>query len=277
MFKNLLLFVLLLSLAGPLAAAKGPTSEQRLARLERILQNQSLSDMVLQIERLQQEVQKLRGELETQRHALESQNRRQRDLYMDLDRRLVGSVPSPEPAPVMVAPGPEAAAESAPKPAPVTDASSAVKQPPATQAAEQPIGAAQVPPGDPALEKSSYEKAFEMLRQGSYLESIGAFRSFLAQYPSGAYADNAQYWLGEASYVTRDFDSAMEDFNRVLQRYPASNKVPGTMLKIGYIHYELRAWADARQVLEQLSAKYPSSTEARLARQRLERMRKENR
>lgn len=265
--KRLLIGGLVLALPLAVQAAKPPTTEQRLMRLERILQNQSLSDLVLQIQRLQQEVRQLRGDLEVQTHALEDLKRRQRELYLDLDSR-IGQQQLP------VAPDTAAPVNGQSAPAPVVDRSS-----PSTQTPPPPPPPAVVTraPGDPAKEQAEYRKAFDLLQAGNYTESAQAFRGFLAAYPNGAYTDNAQYWLGEASYVTRDFDTAMQDFDKVLKQHPDSTKVPGAMLKIGYIQYERRSWKQARTMLKRLIEQYPSSTEARLAKQRLDRMRKEGR
>jgi tol-pal system protein YbgF len=259
-----LLFILLL---GSASVATGASLNERVERLERILQNQSLSEIVLQIQRLQEEVQRLRGEMEMQRHALDAANRRQRELYMDIDRRL-----DPDAAGAPVDPGvtPPVAPPVAP---PAVEPP--VAQPVAPLDTGAP-GAAAVPP-EPAEEEAAYQQAFDLLQGGSYIESISAFRGFLASYPASGLAGNAQYWLGEASYVTRDFDTAMGDFTQVLDAYPRSSKVPGAMLKIGFIHYEKRQWTKARDMLGRLVQEHPGSTEARLAEQRLERMRKEGR
>ena len=61
-----LLMIGILNVPGTLwAAERGKsatlTVEQRVQRLERILRNQSLSDIILQLQQLQQEVQQLRG------------------------------------------------------------------------------------------------------------------------------------------------------------------------------------------------------------------------
>jgi tol-pal system protein YbgF len=250
--KNIAFLSLLLMAHTPLFAEPNALSvAQRLDRLERIVQNQNASDLLLQVQRLQREVQQLRGELEVQNHTIDGLKRRQRELYMDLDRRIseagtnAAGPPAGEP-PVAVASVPAAAAA---KPA--------------------------AKPVDTAKEQAAYQQAFEMLKQGNYPESIGAFRAFLQDYPYSGYADNAQYWLGEASYVTREFDTAMSEFNKVLNDYPNSGKAPGAMLKIGYIHYEKRDWAACRKILGRLQKDYPRSTEARLAEQRLQRMRQE--
>ena len=255
------------------AAERGQTGasvEQRIERLERILRNQSLSDIVLQLQQLQQEVQQLRGELELQSHTLDALNKRQRELYLDIDQRLSNLRPMPG-APV----APESA--TVPSGQPETGASAAEYAPAGAMVVEpsRQTGPAPVVPPDPKKEADAYQHAFNLLKQGRYKESIGAFRDFLSRYPGGTYEDNAQYWLGEASYVDRDFDTALVEFSRVVENYPASSKVPGAMLKSGYIHYEKRNWAQARELFKRLQQSYAGSTEARLAGKRLQRMEKE--
>ncbi|MEW7987966.1 MAG: YbgF trimerization domain-containing protein, partial [Candidatus Thiodiazotropha sp.] len=72
--KRVLLCTLMgLFSVGPAFAANGakPTMEQRLQRIERILQNQSLADLVLQVQQLRQEVRQLRGDLEEQKYNMD--------------------------------------------------------------------------------------------------------------------------------------------------------------------------------------------------------------
>jgi tol-pal system protein YbgF len=265
---------LLAPLGAPvLAAEPAPTLEQRMERLERILRNQSLSDIILQLQQLQQEVQQLRGEVELQKHTLDAQNKRQRDLYLDIDQRLSR----------LLSPGAATAA-----PAPPVGKPPAAVEPPA-DAATPPVAAvtptpqptaapmAAVTPPDPKLEAEAYQKAFNLLKQGRYKESISGFKHFLQNYAGGSYEDNAQYWLGEASYVSRDYDTALVEFTKVLERYPNSSKVPGALLKSGYIFYEKQDWAKAREFFGRLQTEHAGSTEARLAGKRLERMDKEGR
>ncbi|MEJ2590670.1 MAG: tol-pal system protein YbgF [Candidatus Thiodiazotropha sp.] len=247
------------------------TTEQRLERLERMMRSQNLADLVYQVQLLKQEVQRLNGELELQKHAMDAMNKRQRDLYLDIDQRLS-----------RLQPGAAGSLAGLPPAVPAAPVTPAPLQPPAAQPAQTqaqaPVAAATPPPSsppDPKQEAGAYEKAFNLLKQGRYKESIAAFKQFLATYSGGNYEDNAQYWLGEASYVNRDFDNALSDFNKVLTNYPQSSKVPGAMLKMGYIYYEQQAWDKARDILQRLQTDYPSSTEARLGEKRLERITKE--
>lgn len=224
--------------------------EQRVQVLERRVR--TLSELVLRMDRLQQEVQQLRGEIELQSHSLEGIKKRQRDLYQDVDRRL-GQIASP--------------AAAVPSGAPVSGAAvpAVVDNGPAAGDASRNQVVKQSTQAGPA-ETRAYNQALELLtEQHLYTDARKALKSFLARYPAGQYADNAQYWLGEASYVTRDFDAAMTEFSDVLARFPDSAKVPSAILKMGYIEFERQQLTKSRQTLDQLIRRYPASSEARLA------------
>jgi len=126
--------------------------------------------------------------------------------------------------------------------------------------------------GSPADEKKAYDQAFGMLRDGSYKEAIAAFQAQLKRFPSGDYADNAWYWMGESYYVNRDFKPALDAFQKVVSDFPRSQKVLGAMLKIGYIRDMQKDWAGAREILQQVKSRSPGSREARLAETRLQQM-----
>ncbi|HJR71732.1 MAG TPA: YbgF trimerization domain-containing protein, partial [Gammaproteobacteria bacterium] len=82
--------------------------EARLIRLERVVENQSLTQLVGELERLRSETAALRGEIETLRFETENSDSRQRELYVDLDRRINGleSAPRSFAPPAVEAPGP---------------------------------------------------------------------------------------------------------------------------------------------------------------------------
>ncbi len=117
-----------------------------------------------------------------------------------------------------------------------------------------------------------YAQAFSALKAGSYSVAITGFKDFLTTYPASSLAPNAQYWLGEASYVTRSFDDAGTAFRTVLQKYPQSPKAPDAMLKLGLTQYEQKRYVDARRTLQDVTQKYPDSDAARLAAERLKRI-----
>jgi tol-pal system protein YbgF len=98
----------------------------------------------------------------------------------------------------------------------------------------------------------------------------GSLRTFLKTYPRNDYADNAQYWLGEAYYAQKDYQHALVEFRATIETYPRGNKVPDALLKVGYCYQALGQTEKARAVLEQVVNLYPKTEPAALAAKRLE-------
>jgi tol-pal system protein YbgF len=257
-------------------------------------QNNQMLEVLQQLTRLESEVRQLRGEVERLTYENKRLKSQQNDLYTDLDQRLrslqgngtgsaapmaanqlaiepVVSQPVQTPGARAVSPMMTETPASAPAPAGGSMASVA----PSASAPAQIVQPAL--PIDPAQEQADYKDAFNLLKVGKYDEAIVAYSDFLRKYPSSSYAANAQYWLGEANYVRRQFPVAIEEFQKVVMQYPDSRKLPDAMLKIGYIHYELKQSDDARRVLTELTQKFPGTTAARLADNRLQRMKLEGR
>ncbi|MBK1724658.1 tol-pal system protein YbgF [Thiocystis violacea] len=258
--------------------------EGRVGRLERILENQSGSDLLLQVQRLQTEMQELRGMVEQQRFDIEKLQRQQRDQFLDIDSRLNRSLSGGQATPL----GSPAGNGEAQPPLPpgMVDASGGALSPPAgAQPSDAPVvaptpsspGAVGIPslPSPETIggsERDLYSHGFELLKDRKYEEAKAAFNELLRRYPQGEFADNARYWLGETYYVLRDYPSAMAEYDRLVQLNPSSPKVPGAMLKIGFIQFEQRDLDQAKATLEQVIRTYPNTTEARLAKSRLERI-----
>lgn len=127
------------------------------------------------------------------------------------------------------------------------------------------------PAGQPApgADQAAYNQAFDILKAGKYPDAITAFQQFLQSWPQSSLADNAQYWLGQSYYVTRDFQNAAAAFQTLLDRWPDSRKAPDALLKLGYTQAELQHTAQARATLISVSTKYPGSDAAHLAAARL--------
>lgn len=259
-FKPLALMAALLA-AGVLAAGcalppeedpvllKLDELDQRVASIERVVRNESLLQIAAELETLRTEVRELRGNVDALQHEAEGAATRQRDQYLDLDQRLQSlerRTRGGEPLSAAPGDGPEPGV----------------------------VGALPAVGGD---ESANYQAALELLRQGRYPQAEAAFTQFLADFPESELSDNARYWLAETHYVNREFETALAGFQGVIENYPNSRKVPDALLKAGYCQYELERWDDARSSLEAVVEQFPDSTAARLASQRLERMRAERR
>ena len=115
-----------------------------------------------------------------------------------------------------------------------------------------------------------YRAAVELVKAGSHSEAIDGLRAFLRKFPRHDYADNAQYWLGEAFYAQKDYPHALGEFRNVIETYPRGNKVPDALLKVGYCYHALGQSEKAKAVLEQVVNLYPKTEPAALAAKRLE-------
>ena len=245
-----------------LAAKENPTDlkvadlEARLIRVERIMENQSLIQLSTEVEKLRSENQALRGELDKLRYDSTNSDNRQRELYVDLDRRLQNV----EAAPHAAAPSPVVAAP------PVATTGNAA---PPTRGTAPPAPAPTRPAGS---DQQNYQAAFDLIQARKYEDATRAFRDFLVAFPQSPLADNAQYWLAETHYVRRQFKDALPEFMKVTTQYPQSAKMPDAMLKIGYCQVELGDKAAARTSLQQVMRQFPDTTAARLASQRLEQL-----
>ncbi len=265
----LMAVVLMTALAAPVRAQSGP-------------------DLVYQVQDLLEEVRQLRGMVEAQQREIENLQRRQRDQYLDLDQRLQamgrGSVASGQGQPTEELPDgnrPETVRPAVrPMDQPVTtpvdrpEVRAPIDARPDVIALSEP---GQRGPRDLETpseeEQAAYDQAFRALRETRYADAAEGFAEFVDQYPNSSYAPNAQYWMSETYYVTRDFETALRFFNELLNRYPGSSKQGDALLKIGFSHYELRQWNEARAALEQVRSQYPDTTLARLAEGRLRDMR----
>jgi len=284
---GLIATAVLLTLPVVASAQSTKNLEQRVAKMERMLDSGTLLKLLQSVEQLQAEVRELRGQLEQQQNSVSQVTNRQKDLYLDVDRRLqrieVGGVAAGAAvggiaagtgtAPTSTAAGSTAGASSAGSSSTSSSAPVGVAAVGAGAAAQASTPQTSSSSIDPVKEQQAYQSAFNLLKAGRYDQAAKSFQKFLGEYPDGKFADNAQYWLGESYYVTRNFDSAMREFDTLVTRHPDSQKVTHALLKIGYIYGELGQKDKARDVLTGLTEKYPQSTAAGLATKRLERMR----
>jgi len=278
---------------GPGLALGGGSVEVRLDRVERMLSEQTLSDLVLQIQRLQQEVQDLRGQVEVQQYRMQQMDRGgfagfgagpMRPALPGSDAGAEpgaegaagsganGEIPAGLAAEIAAAAG--AAADGG------IDAAAPIVAPPPQQGLGA-LGRGSGSGGTLALpspettaggEREAYRAAFDLLKDRKYPQAKQEFTSMLARYPQGQFADNGLYWLGEIGYVTKDYPSALIHFNRLVADYPLSPKLPSAMLKLGYVYSDQNDLEQARRILTEVAKRFPDTTEGRLAQGRLEQM-----
>ena len=207
--------------------------EKRLAEMESSQKSQMM-DWMGQLDRLNLEVSRLRGQLEVNAHEIEQSQQRQQQFYTDLDARLRKFESG---APVATAPAASGAATA---------------------------GAV-----DSAAELKTYESAHELFKSGKYKESAEAFDKFVQAYPNSKYAPSAQYWIGYANFSQKNYKAAIASQQTLIQRYPDNQKVPDAMFNIANSQIQLADLDGAKKTLRELLDKYPASDAAPLAKKRL--------
>ena len=251
--------------------------DTRLGRVERVVSNQSLVDLSRRLDVLEAQLREQRGAVEVLQNSDEVAVKQQRAMYSDLDKRIAALENGLRPP----APGADSGAGSGSPPPPGSAADAGASgaagattavAPPVVAGAESGGGAAA-----PLSDRTAYARAFDTLKRGNYSEAVGAFQGFMKDYPGSGLLDNAQYWIGEAYYVTRDFDHAAQAFRAVGERWPTSRKAPDAMLKLGYTQIELKHLTEARATLSQVAVRYPDTDAAHLAQERLQKLPPEGR
>lgn len=243
--------------------------------------SQTRFNLVTQMQAVQAELRSMRGILEENSHQIEGLQKRQLDLYNDLDQR-IGRLEQGVPEQTSEPGQSSNATTSATEPQPDVSISQ-----PGLEGPNSPrnndlqesgsINSTQETLAEDSAslqqklyeERTAYQAAFDLLAKGQYQQAVTGFRGFLGKYPGSQYAGNAQYWIGEAYYVTRDFDQALLEFNKIVTDYPDSPKLPDALLKVGYANYELQRWEEAKSALNKVIEKWPASSAASLAKGRL--------
>ncbi len=204
--------------------------------------------MIGRLDDIQNQMRSLRGQVEKQQHQIDQIQLLQREMFADMDNRIRHL--SGKPTDNKKADAPKQSKNTTAKP--VSDS-------------------------DILGQQQSYQKAYRFIRDRHYSDAKAALRGYLKQYPNGAYAVNAHYWLGELSLMSGDMPAATTEFNTVINDFPKSQKVADAKLKLGFIAYDKRQWADAKQYLQQVIKQYPHTSASQLAKQRLQMIKREGR
>jgi tol-pal system protein YbgF len=265
------------------------TLEQRMRRMEQQINNAQQSTSTSRVEALQGQVQSLRGQVEELTHHLQQLQTQQQAMYTDVDKRLrqqpvLASADSNNTANVATSstllpssPPPvdkslkieSSAKVSVPaSPASKTSSSTAVKSIPSSSDIKS------VTDNQPnvAEEQQIYQTAYDLIKAKKYNDAVAALQKMLQKYPTGQFAANAHYWLGELYGLLNKNNLSVQEFSTVVKSYPTSPKVADAQLKVGLIYAGQFKWPDAKAAFKKVINQYPGSSSARLAAEQLKQL-----
>jgi len=114
-----------------------------------------------------------------------------------------------------------------------------------------------------------FDLATRDLTEGRYPLALQGYREFLARFPDTELADNAQYGVGECFFAQAAFDSAAGEYAKVGTRWPQGDRAPAALYKLALSQERLGRTAESRRTFEDLVKRFPASSEAGLARDRI--------
>lgn len=197
-------------------------------------QTGSMLDLLTQIESLNQELRKLRGQNEELEHNLQDAKNRQKDFYVDLDARMRHFE----------------AAEAAEQSASSQNATTAVDD-------------------LTVVASSAYEVVYANYKAANYKKVLESGNEFLKKFPESSHVPNVYYLLGDAYFSLDDFKKSIASYQVVVSKYETSPNVPDAWLNIAACQQQLKDAASAKKTLKLLISKYPDSKAATKAKQRL--------
>jgi len=275
--------------ATPVVAAQAPAPSNANERSQRLEEQMRLSpngEAIAKMESLQEQVQSLRGQVEQLTHQLEQLQLQQKNLYSELDKRQeqssvpVSQTASVAPAIATATPAPEAPTPSVdeipvkrveiskPVKTAATETPSAKQKPlltPLTKGDVLPT--AQQP--NVAEEQKIYQSAYNLIKQKKYNDAVTVLQKMLNKYPSGQFASNAHYWLGELFGLLGKNDDALSEFSVIVKTYPRSPRISDAQLKVGLILASQLKWSDAKLALKRVINQYPGTSSAKVATEQL--------
>ncbi|WP_233402711.1 tol-pal system protein YbgF [Marinomonas transparens] len=217
------------------------------------------AELLFQLETLQQEVQYLNGKLEEQEHELKQMKARQRDRYIDLDKRislLMSSSVKKEPVAVTAVPSAKPTATPALTIVKVNKQEPLFSSPPIAPISLQPVS---------PQAQDAYNNAYNFIRQKQYESANSAFTQFVKDFPDNSLTGNGYYWLGELKLVLGEPNEALTSFSTVINKFPGHSKEPDALYKLGIVSDQVGDSAKAKSYLQDVIKRFPEGNTAKLA------------
>lgn len=225
----------LLAVSGPAAAAASRAElDERLARIEKIVDNQALMEIAGQLAALEAEVRALRGSLEELQFALEGARQQQRDQYLDLDRRLQAVEAGAErlaQAAAAVGPDPQADYQAS------FDLLKAGRYGEAQRGFEQFLAA--YPQHDLAANAQYWLGEVHYVER-DYEAALAAFERVLSAYPQARKASDALLKAGYCQYELRRYAAARVSLGRVTRDFAGTPAAQDAAQRLGRMAAEGR-------------------------------------
>ncbi|WP_110599636.1 tol-pal system protein YbgF [Salinicola lusitanus] len=219
-----------------------------------------------QLQDNKQQIQQLRGQVEELRYQLDQLKQQTQQQYLDLDDRISGGGMDSGSAGDASSDlsGSDVDSGTASEVSGAAGASASANGGAASEAdaSASRSNAASTTGGEG---REAYQAAFQQVQSRQFDAAIDAFQRFISDYPQSSLLPNAHYWLGELYSAQSQLDQAADAFDTVISDYPQSNKVPDALYKLGLLKARQGDAEGSRQLLQRVRSDYPDSNAAQMA------------
>lgn len=192
--------------------------------------------LMKQIHEMEEDLQRLQGEVEELRHELDADRKADRARYVDLDSRISSML--------------------------------------AEQDTDEMDGDDSEEENASESDREAYTAARELLLAKDFEGAKSEFKKYIEDHPDGQFQPYAHFWLGEIyrSQDEADLSAAKTEFQTVVDDFPEHSQVAAALYKLSGIHAQNGDSEEAKTTLEKIQKDFPDSSEARLAERMLDQL-----
>ncbi len=115
------------------------------------------------------------------------------------------------------------------------------------------------------LEMNLFNDAYREYSNKKHDAAASKFADFIKLYPNHSYADDAMYWRGESFLAQGRFLHAVGEFERLIRRYPSSDKVASALYRIGFSYDKMQDYSKAAEFYFDVVERFSGTDAARKA------------
>jgi tol-pal system protein YbgF len=117
-----------------------------------------------------------------------------------------------------------------------------------------------------------FERAMTRFKEKNYKGAYKLFEQSLSGQPGDEQAAKALYLMGECQFNQGEYDLAILDYQKVITNYSGDPHSAAALLRQGMAFEKLTDKETAKMIYTKLNTEYPDSREAKLAKDRLEKL-----
>jgi len=119
-----------------------------------------------------------------------------------------------------------------------------------------------------------YNDAYNSFLNNNFDAAATGFKTYLSKFPTGEMTEGAYFYLGESLYLKERWQDSALSYATLLEKFPKSARVPAARLKYAMALLKLPEdkKAEAEKYLQSVVKDFPSSQEAKTAKDYLDRL-----